>query len=64
MDREQLYYKIQCIVECPDDAVEVLAPEKMLPWILSFGTKVEVMSPNALRDLMAEETCKIVSQYR
>jgi len=44
-------------------AVEVRAPEKMLPWILSFCTEVEVMSHNALRDLTAEEACRIVSQY-
>ncbi len=43
--------------------VHVKAPEKMLPWILSFGTEAEVLEPDHLRDLVKIKAQELAALY-
>ena len=48
----------ECIVR-----MQVADWQEMLPWIRSWGTKVEVLEPRALREVMAAEARELVDVY-
>jgi proteasome accessory factor B len=43
--------------------VPTVAPETMLPWIMSFGAHAEVLAPSVLRALLRCELQKMAQQY-
>ena len=48
----------RCVVN-----IQVSDLKELLPWIRSWGPKVEVLEPRALRDAMADEAAKLMVLY-
>jgi proteasome accessory factor B len=44
--------------------VRISEPKEMQPWIRSWGAEVEVLSPAALRQALAEEATKMAAVYQ
>ena len=44
-------------------SLQVADWHELLPWIRSWGTKVEVLEPRALRDILAHEATKLAAVY-
>ena len=44
--------------------LRVSEPQEMQPWIRSWGSQVEVLEPETLRQSIAEELCRAMDLYR
>lgn len=67
MVREKLKHTGQGVKMTADQrcvvSMQVADLKELLPWIRSWGTKVEVLEPRALRDAMAEEAARLMALY-
>ncbi|RMG92237.1 MAG: transcriptional regulator [Chloroflexi bacterium] len=66
--RERRWHPTQRLEETADNGcilcVTVAQPREMLPWIRSWGAQVEVLAPNWLRDLVANDFRQGVLLYK
>ena len=66
--KETRWHHTQQVSDRPDGSMiwsaEVAAPKEMLSWILGWGAEVEVIAPEWLRGLVADEAQKMVEKYR
>jgi predicted DNA-binding transcriptional regulator YafY len=65
--RERIWHSSQEIESDPDGGLTlrlcIAAPREMLPWIRSWGSQVEVIAPDWLRERIAEELRKGAEMY-
>jgi predicted DNA-binding transcriptional regulator YafY len=66
--KESVWHPSQEIDDLKDGGclftVSVSEPKEMRPWIRSWGAEVEVLSPPALRQTIAEEAAKMAAVYQ
>ncbi len=66
--RERRWHASQQVEFTPDGGcilrVKVSEPQEMQPWIRSWGSQVEVLEPEGLRQNIAEELCRAMDLYR
>jgi proteasome accessory factor B len=65
--KERVWHSGQLIEVLEDERcilrVSVTDWREMLPWVRMWGAEVEVLQPQALRDLLAEEALQVASLY-
>ncbi len=65
--RERIWHPSQRLEELLDGSVRMMVrvadPREMRPWIRSWGSEVEVIKPQALRQEMAEEARRLAQLY-
>lgn len=65
--KEQGYYYVEVMEDHPEGALVTLRvrrPDKVLGWIMGWGTLAEVLEPESLAELVYLEAKKIVQQYK
>jgi predicted DNA-binding transcriptional regulator YafY len=64
--KESNYHYIEDMEEQPDGLhvnLRVRQPEELLQWVLGWGADVLVLEPEAFRNRIREEACKMVQRY-
>jgi predicted DNA-binding transcriptional regulator YafY len=66
-DRVNRYHDSQQIKEMPDGSLEVSfllsGAQEMIPWLMTWGSTIEPLEPQWLRQALAEQLAKALEIY-
>jgi CRISPR-associated endonuclease/helicase Cas3 len=65
--KESRWHRSEQLEEQPDGSIiwraRIAEPQEMLPWIRGWGADVEVLQPEELREMMANESRRLARRY-